>query len=79
MKKFDIKKIGIILAILVVVVLAIVLLGKSLKGNVDDATLKEYEKVISLDLFQNVSDEIDEDTKKYINESFDMLLNPNLF
>ena len=54
MKKFDIKNIGIILAILVVVVLAIVLLGKSLKGNVDDATLKEYEK-ITVDYYLNLT------------------------
>jgi len=45
MKKFDIKKVGIVVAIIVVVVLAIFLIGKLLKGNVDEESLKQYEKV----------------------------------
>lgn len=54
MKKFDIKKIGIVLAILVVVVLAIILLGKALKGNVDKETLTQYEKV-TVDYYLNLT------------------------
>ena len=44
MKKFDIKKIGIVLAILVIVVLAIFLIAKAVNGNVDKESLKQYEK-----------------------------------
>lgn len=43
MKKFDIKKIGIILAIVVVAILAIVLISKAIKGNVDEESIKKYE------------------------------------
>ena len=44
MKKFDIKKIGIIVAVIVVVVLAIFLIGKLFKGNVSEESLKQYEE-----------------------------------
>ena len=44
MKKFDIKKIGIIIAVIVVVVLAIFLIGKLFKGNVSEESLKQYEE-----------------------------------
>ena len=44
MKKFDIKKIGIILAIVLVVVLGIFLIGKAIKSNsVDKESLTKYE------------------------------------
>ena len=47
MKKFDIKKIGIILAIVVVLVLAIFLIGKAIKGgSVDKNDLKKYEDYV---------------------------------
>ena len=41
MKKFDIKKIGIVLAILVIVVLVIFLIAKAVNGNVDKESLKQ--------------------------------------
>lgn len=47
MKKFDIKKIGIILAIVVVLVLAIFLIGKAIKGgSVDKKDLEKYENYV---------------------------------
>lgn len=46
MKKFDVKKIGIIAAIVVVIVLAIFLIGKAIKGNsIDEQSLEKYEKL----------------------------------
>lgn len=44
MKKFDIKKIGIVLAAVVVVVLAIFLIGKLINGTVDKESIEKYEK-----------------------------------
>ena len=44
MEKFDIKKIGIVLAIIAVVVLAIFLISKAFTGNVDKESLEKYEK-----------------------------------
>ena len=44
MEKFDIKKIGIVLAIIAVVVLATFLISKAFTGNVDKESLEKYEK-----------------------------------
>lgn len=55
MKKFDIKKIGIILAIVLVVVLGIFLIGKAIKSNsVDKESLTKYENY-TINYFLNLT------------------------